>query len=210
MESNNPTSPLPSEFFPSPAQTPLSDHRPRVIVIAYDHSLYGDAVISKAIKLDMLRPTDDIRILHIISQTDYKNLFSPMNSSGGTSGFAREDDMDSTLYQVADAFMYEVIQALRKIGFNNIKSEILRGDPKESVTDYCRITKPKFLITGSRGLGAIKRAVMGSVSNYLAKHCPCPVLVVKVDHSEIEARKEMNEKKNAKFADVLASFTNVK
>lgn len=44
---------------------------------------------------------------------------------------------------------------------------------------------------------------MGSVSNYLTKHCPCPVLVVKVDPSEIEERKEMNEKKNAKFADVL-------
>ncbi|GAA5796953.1 hypothetical protein HPULCUR_002331 [Helicostylum pulchrum] len=204
MESNNPTSPLPSEFFPSPAQTPLSDHhRPRVVVVAYDHSLYGDAVIAKAIKLDMLRPTDDIRILHILNQTDYKNLFSPMVSSGGTSGYVREDDIDSTLSQVADAFMFEVIQALRKIGFNNIQSEILRGDPKESVIDYCRIAKPKFLITGSRGLGAIKRAVMGSVSSHLAKHCPCPVLVVKIDHSEIEARKEMNEKKNAKFADVL-------
>lgn len=52
----------------------------------------------------------------------------------------------------------------------------------------------------------LSRAVMGSVSNHLAKHCPCPVLVVKIDHSEIEARKEMNEKKNAKFADVLGMY----
>lgn len=121
MELNNPTSPLPQEFFPTPARTPLTDERPRVIVVAYDHSLYGDAVIAKAIKLDMLRPTDDVRILHIINQSDYKNLFSPMISSGGTSGYVREDDIDSTLSQVADAFMYEVIQALRKIGVSFLK-----------------------------------------------------------------------------------------
>lgn len=36
-------------------------------------------------------------------------------------------------------------------------SEVLRGDPKESITDYCRMSKPTFLITGTRGLGAVKR-----------------------------------------------------
>lgn len=44
---------------------------------------------------------------------------------------------------------------------------------------------------------------MGSVSNYLTRHCPCPVLIVKLDPSEIEARKVLNDKKAANFAEVL-------
>jgi hypothetical protein len=47
---------------------------------------------------------------------------------------------------------------------------------------------------------------MGSVSNYLVRHCPCPVLIVKLDPSEIEARKELNEKKAANFNEVFGMF----
>ncbi|CAO3608521.1 unnamed protein product [Mucor fragilis] len=217
---------LPTGFFPSPA-SPLSPttthaelgaepsthgnhtHKRRVVVVAYDHSNYGDAMISKSIRLGLIRPSDDIRLLHIVSQSDYRNLFAPMLSATGTSGGIHESVLDSTMASAADAMIYEVINSLRKIGFSHITSEILRGDPKESITDYCRMSKPAYLLTGSRGLGAVKRTVMGSVSSYLTKHCPCPVLICKLDPSEIEARKEMDSKKQASFVEVLNAF-NVK
>jgi hypothetical protein len=48
------------------------------------------------------------------------------------------------------------------------------------------------------------RAVMGSVSNYLIRNCPCPVTVCKLTSEEIDARKELNVKKQATFNDVLS------
>jgi len=36
-----------------------------------------------------------------------------------------------------------------------------------------------LIVTGSRGLSAIKGYLMGSVSNRVTKHAPCPVLVVR-------------------------------
>jgi nucleotide-binding universal stress UspA family protein len=37
------------------------------------------------------------------------------------------------------------------------------------------------IVIGSRGLGAVKRALMGSVSESVVRHAHCPVFVVRVD-----------------------------
>lgn len=123
---------LPTGFFPSPT-SPTSPnavpqeasthgkhtHKHRVIVVAYDHSNYGDAMISKSIRLGLIRTSDDIRLLHIVSQSDYHNLFAPMLSATGTSAGIHEDVLDANLDSVAYSMIYEVINSLRKIGVSN-------------------------------------------------------------------------------------------
>lgn len=39
--------------------------------------------------------------------------------------------------------------------------------------------KPDVLIVGSRGMGTIKRLMIGSVSDHLVHHAACPVVIVK-------------------------------
>ncbi len=36
-----------------------------------------------------------------------------------------------------------------------------------------------LIVMGSRGLGGVKRALMGSVSDSVVRHAHCPVLVVR-------------------------------
>ncbi|KAG1336773.1 hypothetical protein G6F62_006146 [Rhizopus arrhizus] len=196
---------LPTTFFPSPSPSSSSVEKPRIIAVAYDYSNYGDAMIAKSIHSDILRPTDDIRLVYIINQADYRNLFVSMVPSLGAGGVCN-DLADTYLRNVVDTFMWEIITALNKRGFHNVSSEVLRGDPKEVIIDYCQAVKPTYLVTGTRGFGTVKRTVLGSVSNYLVRHCPCPVLVVKLSQEEIEARKEMNNKKKNTFTEVLAKF----
>ncbi|KAF8398035.1 hypothetical protein HHK36_016961 [Tetracentron sinense] len=62
-----------------------------------------------------------------------------------------------------------------------IKAEtmILDGDPKDMICHAAEQIHADLLVVGSRGLGKIKRAFLGSVSDYCAHHAKCPVLIVK-------------------------------
>ncbi|XP_062212426.1 universal stress protein A-like protein [Phragmites australis] len=56
---------------------------------------------------------------------------------------------------------------------------VVEGDAKEVICQAVERMQAGLLVLGSRGLGKIKRAFLGSVSDYLTHHAGCPVLVVK-------------------------------
>eukprot|EP00258_Populus_trichocarpa_P042306 XP_024458325.1 universal stress protein A-like protein [Populus trichocarpa] len=62
-----------------------------------------------------------------------------------------------------------------------IKAEtlILEGDPKDKICRATEQMQADVLVVGSRGLGKIKRALLGSISDYCAHHAKCPILIVK-------------------------------
>ena len=69
------------------------------------------------------------------------------------------------------------------------RSVVLRGFPVEAICDAAEKFAPQFLIIGSHGWGAMKRALFGSVSTGVLHHATCPVLVVPAEKAEIQAAK---------------------
>ncbi|OMO68721.1 Universal stress protein A [Corchorus olitorius] len=72
-----------------------------------------------------------------------------------------------------------------------IKAEtlILEGDPKDKICEISEEMNVDLLVVGSRGLGKIKRAFLGSVSDYCAHHAKCPTLIVKPPPKEASSNK---------------------
>ena len=45
--------------------------------------------------------------------------------------------------------------------------------------EACSNMKLDIMIVGNRGLGTLKRAMLGSVSSYLVQNSTCPIIVVR-------------------------------
>ncbi|KAK1297538.1 hypothetical protein QJS10_CPB15g02174 [Acorus calamus] len=58
-------------------------------------------------------------------------------------------------------------------------SVIMVGEPKETICRAAEQFRADLLVMGSHGKGMIKRALLGSVSDYCAHHVRCPVVIVK-------------------------------
>mmetsp|Transcript_28877 Transcript_28877/g.62355 ORF Transcript_28877/g.62355 Transcript_28877/m.62355 type:complete len:162 (-) Transcript_28877:30-515(-) len=57
---------------------------------------------------------------------------------------------------------------------------LLRGDPKHALVEATVENQIDLLVVGNRGMGAIKRALLGSVSTHCIHHCTCAVAVVRL------------------------------
>ncbi|XP_078340811.1 putative universal stress protein SERP1273 isoform X2 [Crassostrea virginica] len=49
--------------------------------------------------------------------------------------------------------------------------------PGEGIVKAAKDIHAYFIVTGTRGLGKVRRALLGSVSDYILRHAPVPVIV---------------------------------
>ena len=56
---------------------------------------------------------------------------------------------------------------------------IWEGDPAESIVEAAVSEGADIIVVGSHGRAALGRALIGSVSDQVVRHAPCPVMVVR-------------------------------
>lgn len=74
--------------------------------------------------------------------------------------------------------------ALRKIveaanGRGNVETSIVVGHPAEEIIKRAEQSRSDLVVVGHRGTSRFKNLDMGSVSEHVLAHAPCPVLVTK-------------------------------
>ena len=62
---------------------------------------------------------------------------------------------------------------------SDVLFEVVEGDARNVLCEAVDKFNADVLVVGSHGYGAIKRAVLGSVSDYCAHHAHCTVMIVK-------------------------------
>ncbi len=72
-------------------------------------------------------------------------------------------------------------QAKEDLGHYGVKMDIkiIWGNPAMEICREAKEGRFDLIVMGCRGLGEIKGYLMGSVSNRVVRHAPCPVLIVR-------------------------------
>jgi nucleotide-binding universal stress UspA family protein len=79
----------------------------------------------------------------------------------------------------AGEFLEEQAQRLRSAGGTVTGAHLREGRPAEEITELAEELNVSLVVIGSRGLGPVKRLVMGSVSEGVVHLAHCPTLVVR-------------------------------
>jgi nucleotide-binding universal stress UspA family protein len=76
--------------------------------------------------------------------------------------------------------------AERRLG-RPVRSRTLSGDPAGEIVSHVREERYDLVVVGTHGRTGVRRAVLGSVAERIARQSPCPVLV---GHDEAAHEKE--------------------
>jgi nucleotide-binding universal stress UspA family protein len=146
---------------------------PTKILLATDAS--KDATKAAQIASDLANVSgSELHVLHIGNMKDFhvapgaEQSFSPRTAPLGEVREKAEKRLDEAVKQVEQA------------GGTVTQSHLRMGDPDEEILKFCEEQGGfGLLVMGSRGLGPIKRRLMGSVSESVVRHAHCPVLVAR-------------------------------
>ena len=62
------------------------------------------------------------------------------------------------------------------IGSEKAETMILSGAPGPALCEFAVSLPADVIVMGTRGRGGLRRAVLGSVSDYVVRNAPCPVV----------------------------------
>jgi nucleotide-binding universal stress UspA family protein len=79
----------------------------------------------------------------------------------------------------AETFLKEQAEKINSAGGKVVETHLRSGSPEKEILRAAEALDVGLIVIGSRGLGAISRALMGSVSDSVVRHAHCPVLVVR-------------------------------
>ena len=79
----------------------------------------------------------------------------------------------------AETFLKEQTEKIGSGDGKVAETHLRSGDPDKEIIRTAEALGVGLIVIGSRGLGAISRALIGSVSDSVVKHAHCPVLVMR-------------------------------
>ena len=78
----------------------------------------------------------------------------------------------------------EQVQRIREVGGEVAGAQARLGRPDAEILRLAEELGAGLIVLGSRGLGPLRSALMGSVSHSVIRHAHCPVLVVRSEEKQ--------------------------
>jgi nucleotide-binding universal stress UspA family protein len=123
----------------------------------------------------LLAPAERVVAVTVIEPDD----MSLVTGAGHAGGVMSPQEYDA-YYMQLEADGHAVVERVAgALEVENVDLLVRRGDPGPAICDLADELSAEAIVMGSRGRGGLKRALLGSVSDYVVRHAPCTVIVTR-------------------------------
>lgn len=153
----------------------------RAIGVGMDNSANSKSALRWAVD-NLIDAEDCLILIHVQSpKSDHpkKQLFEDTGSPLVPLEEFRDINLSKQYGLNPDPEVLDILDTVARSKGAKVVAKVYWGDPREKLCDAVDDLKLDCLVLGSRGLGVLRRILLGSVSNYVMVHASCPVTVVK-------------------------------
>lgn len=144
----------------------MSESPFKKILIGVDISDQTDAVIATSRRLAEIFGAE-VQVVTVVNVPTH----SPGNEMDGTPANNQEIQLHDELLARLHKYYHDEA--------NSLDVKVLHGDPAERIAEYAEYSNSDLVIVGSRKQGALRKAIVGSVSDSVAARCKKSVLIVR-------------------------------
>jgi nucleotide-binding universal stress UspA family protein len=126
--------------------------------------------------LALLAPDTPVTVVTVVETSD-PTLVTGTGMAGGVMSADELDALEAARISESEAAVTAALTALGR----GAETIVVHGDAGPALCDLARDRNASAVVMGSRGRGGIKRALLGSVSDYVVRNAHCPVIITRPD-----------------------------
>ncbi|KAD7117745.1 hypothetical protein R6Q59_013783 [Mikania micrantha] len=153
----------------------------RTIGIGMDYSATSKTALKWAID-NLIDAGDTVVVLLVLSPKSdpvNKQLFADTGSPLIPLMEFKEIGVCKKYGITPDSELFNMLDTIFATKKAQVVAKVYWGDPREKLCEAVNHLKLDAIVVGSRGLGSLKRVLLGSVSSHVVQNATCPVTVVK-------------------------------
>jgi nucleotide-binding universal stress UspA family protein len=149
------------------------------VLLATDGS--DDAIAAAQEALRLLAPADTVHVVCVVEPPAAETAGLESGFAGGIVDPATLGVAWDELNTEAQAVLDRTVESLHTTA--TVQTVVEVGSPGFALCDVAERLGVDVVVVGSRGRGAIRRALLGSVSTHVVHNAPCAVIVVRAGAS---------------------------
>jgi nucleotide-binding universal stress UspA family protein len=149
---------------------------PTRILLATDGS--EEATLAAQTATDLANKTgSELHVVYTRNPPSSRAFYEGYEEGADVGAYLQDENEEHT--RRGQGLLDEQVRKIDAAGGSVAEAHLRVGRPDEEITALAEEIGAGLIVIGSRGLGGLRRALLGSVSDAVVRHAHCPVLVVR-------------------------------
>lgn len=144
-------------------------------IVAIDESKFSEAAVELIARQQ--RPENaQLVLIHVVEPFTF---YFPPEITAEYASAPQIEGLHKDRLEKGKGLLAAAADKLRKAGFA-VETQLSEGDVRSAIIDSATEKKADLIVVGSHGRQGLDRFLMGSVSEFVARHAPCSVEIVRL------------------------------